>query len=47
MKVLDTFSFFKQALNEWVIQFLLLDKDKVGKQVNYLEEQMKITLYTC
>lgn len=39
------FFFVKQNLNERVI--LLCDKGKVEKQINYLEEQMKITLYIC
>lgn len=45
---LDGYFFFvKQSLNERVIHFLLCDKGKVEKQFNYLEEQMKITLYIC
>lgn len=30
-----------------MICFLLCDKGKVEKQINYLEEQMKIALYIC
>lgn len=45
---LDRYFFFvKQNLNERVIHFLLCDKGKVEKWINYLEEEMKITLYIC